>query len=624
MDSAYTLNTCNVRSEALTCTRPFLGGPQLTDVCPGTRCTLFLTLLNTLVDIHPKIADPCGRVEPVKTPNLRYDFVVIGGGNAGAAIAGRLSEVPEWNVLLLEAGPDEPAGAEIPSNLQAFLDTELDWKYKTSNETKACQATGGVCSWPRGKNLGGCTVHHGMAYHRGNSQDYKRWVTMGNWGWSWNDVFPYFLLSEDNREINRVGSAYHSTGGPLPVERFPWQPDFAWDILEAGKEKGYKAPEDLIGDEITGFTVAQTISKNGVRVSSAASYLRPNRFRPNLHVALNATATKILFTEKKATGVQFRMNGLLRTVRVRREIVLSGGSVNSPQLLLLSGVGPADDLKALKIPVIQDLPGVGENLHNHVSYALDFTLNEPTERDLTSPVADQYLHNQTGPMSSTGLAQVTGVLASNYTSPDDPDLQFYFAGYQAACPGNPGISDIHSYDGKRTVRFTAVNIHPKSRGFIKLASKNPLEPPYIQSNDLVDPRDVQVLIDGLNIILSLANTTVMAKRGIKLATIPLQQCSNYEFPSDEYFNCAVHQDTRTENHQSGSCKMGPSSDPMAVVDPELKVHGVSGLRVADASIMPQVVSGNPSAPITMIGERAADFIKKEYGIPTALSENQDR
>ncbi|XP_015585224.1 glucose dehydrogenase [FAD, quinone] [Cephus cinctus] len=595
------------------CPDPFVGGPRLTDICHGSQYLLFLTLLNALIEVDPKIGDSCGRIDPVTNPDDSYDFVVIGSGSAGAVVAGRLGEVPEWRVLLLEAGPDEPSGADIPSNLQAYIKTDIDWQFYTRNESFACLARNGSCYWPRGKNLGGTSVHHGMAYHRGNSKDYERWVAMGNTGWSWEEVMPYFLKSEDNREINRVGNTHHATGGPMPVERFPWQPSFAWDILAAAEEKGYGVTEDLVGDKITGFTVAQTNSKDGVRVSSAAAFLRPHKNRTNLHTALYATATKILFEKKRAVGVEYLLNGEPRSVKVSREVIVSAGTVKSPQLLLLSGIGPEDQLRSMGIEVVQELPGVGENLQNHVSYGLDFVLDEKEYDDLNVHSADQYLRNRTGPMSSTGLAQVTGILASSYTKPDDPDLQIFFAGYQAACKNNIGTSDLLSLgNDQRTVRFTAVNLHTRSRGRLTLASKDPLDDPHIWSNDLEDPLDVKVVVEGLNVLLDLANSTVMRKHNLTLATAPRAECAQHVFPSNAYWSCAVHQDTRTENHQVGSCKMGPRSDPTSVVDPELKVHGLDGIRVADASVMPIVVSGNPAGAITMIGERAADFVKGKW------------
>ncbi|KAI4495581.1 hypothetical protein M0802_008593 [Mischocyttarus mexicanus] len=587
--------------ESPTCSEPFLGGLSMPDVCVNNHAALFLPLLSTLVTYHPKIGDPCGRVKPIEKPDIMYDFIIVGAGAAGPVVAERLSENPKWKVLLIEAGDDEPAGAEIPSYLQAYLGTSMDWNYKTSDEPYACLANNRSCNWPRGKNMGGCTAHHGMAYHRGHAKDYERWQKMGCTGWSWNEVLPYFLMSEDNREIGRVSEKYHGTGGIMTVERFRWQPQFAWDILEAAKETNYGVSEDLVGEKITGFTVAQTLSKDGVRQSTAAAYLRPYRDRKNLHILLNATVNSVLIRNKKAYGVKYNL--------VRKKNL---SSINSPKILLQSGIGPIEHLKSVGIVGVLNLPGVGENLHNHVSYGLDFTLGEPVQNELNVNSADLYLYNQTGPLSSTGLAQVTAILPSKYTTKDDPDIQLFFAGYQATCTSKQVIADLQVTNNQQSIRMTSVNVQSRSRGYIRLRNNKPESPPYIRSKELEHFEDKAIIVDGIRVIQAIANSTIMQKRNLKHIKQISEQCSQYEYDSDDYWMCEIQWNTRPENHQAGTCKMGPVTDRMAVVDPKLKVHGIEGLRVADASIMPQVVSGNPVATINMIGERCADFIKQKY------------
>ncbi|XP_077275111.1 glucose dehydrogenase [FAD, quinone]-like [Temnothorax americanus] len=601
------------------CSSPFVSGLSLTDVCSGNSATLFLSMVNVLAAYSPIINGACGRITPIKRPLPIYDFIVVGGGAGGSVVASRLSEIHNWNVLLVEAGPDEPVGMQIPSNLQLYLNTELDWKYKTTNESYACLKTNGSCSWPRGKNLGGCTGHHGMAYHRGHEKDYARWVEMGNEGWSWNEVLPYFFKSEDNKEIGRVRAQDHGTGGPMTVERFPWQPQFAWDIMSAAKEVGLGTTEDLVGENIKGFTVAQTISNNGVRISTARAFLWPHRNRKNLHVALNAMATKVntkkILSKVKADGITFIMNGRRYNVRARKEVILAAGTINSPQLLLLSGIGPKSHLKSVGIRPVVDLPGVGENLHNHQSFGVDFTLSETNTNELNINSADTYFYNQTGPMSSTGLAQLTGILASNYTTSDDPDIQIFFAGYQAICDTGDRIPDLKADGNKQTVRFTSVNLQALSRGRITLASNDPLHHPIIWSNDLANPQDRSIMYQGLQHILKLSKANAMKKYNLKMVDDTVPECEQYKKEMNyDYWDCQFRYNTRPENHQGGTCKMGTSSDPMAVVSPALKVHGVDGLRVADASVMPKMVSGNPVAAINMIGERVADFIKNDYKV----------
>ncbi|XP_017761387.1 PREDICTED: glucose dehydrogenase [FAD, quinone]-like [Eufriesea mexicana] len=593
------------------CSTPYLG-PSLAQSCPGSQFLTFMTLLDTFIRAQDKISQLCERVRPVDPPEYYYDFIVVGGGTAGSVVASRLSDIPEWKVLLLEAGPDEPPGAEAPSMVAMFLGSAIDWQYRTVNESNACLATGGSCSWPRGKNLGGTSVHNGMMYTRGHPKDYDNWAAMGNEGWSWNEVLPYFMCSENNTEINRVGRKYHATGGLLNVERFPWRPNISSDILAAAVERGYPLTEDHNGDHFLGFTVAQTTSKDGVRQSSAAAFLRPFRHRRNLQVALNATATKIIIENAKAVGVQYYQHGEVRTARASREVIVSGGAVNSPQLLLLSGIGPKEHLQAVNVSVVKDLPGVGENLQNHVSFTLSWTINVPNAFELNWASALEYVAFQRGPMSSTGLAQLTGILPSSYTTRDHPDLQFFFGGYQASCATTGEVGALMS-DGPRSISISPTNIRPRSRGTLRLASNDPLQKPLIHGNYLSDPMDTAILVEGIQIALSLGNTSALQKYNMTLSNAPLSACSRYQFASNEYWSCAVRQDTGPENHQAGSCKMGPASDHMAVVDPKLRVHGIRGLRVADTSIMPQVISGNTAAPAFMIGERAAAFIKSDWG-----------
>ncbi|XP_014467194.1 PREDICTED: glucose dehydrogenase [FAD, quinone]-like [Dinoponera quadriceps] len=600
------------------CPEPYLG-PSLAQVCPGSQFLTFMTILDTLVRSQDRVSQLCERVKQTDPPEYYYDFIVVGGGSAGAVVASRLSDIPEWKVLLLEAGPDEPPGAEVPSMVAMFLGTDIDWQYQTTNEMNACLSTGGSCSWPRGKNLGGTSVHNGMMYMRGHAKDFDNWAAMGNTGWNWRDVLQYFMCSENNTETKRVGRKYHSTGGLLNVERFPWKPALADDILAAAAERGYPISEDLNGDQFTGFTVAQSTSKNGVRMSSAAAFLRPYRQRRNLQIALNATATKIIVENQRAVGVQYYQDGELRVARAAKEVIASGGAVNSPQLLLLSGIGPKEHLRAVNVTVVNDLPGVGENLHNHVSYTLSWTINQPNVYDLNWAAATEYIAFQKGPMSSTGLAQLTGILPSIYTTPDHPDIQVFFGGYQAACATTGEVGATMNGDG-RSISMSPTNIQPRSKGSLRLASNNPLEKPIIWANYLSDPMDVAILVEGIEVALSLANTTAMAKYNMTLSNRPLQACSRFPFVSKDYWSCAVRQDTGPENHQAGSCKMGPATDPMAVVDDQLRVHGTRNLRVADASIMPQVTSSNTAAPAMMIGERAAAFIKSDWGVnPTQCS-----
>lgn len=576
-------------------------------------------LLDGFLRSQCDLSDPCGRVNDRNAPLREYDFVVVGGGSAGAAVAGRLSEEPSWNVLLLEAGGDEPPGAQVPSMVISYHGTELDWQYETQPEERACLSYPGQrCSWVRGKVLGGCSVLNGMMYTRGHPRDYDDW---GLPGWRYADVLPFYKMSEDNKETARVGTRYHGVGGPLTVQRFPHRPQLADDILKAAREIRMPVSEDLNGDQITGFTIAQTTSRDGSRLSSAKAFLRPARSRPNLHVLLNSTATRVVIDPKTrtVTGVEFVRNGKPGRVRVTKEVVISGGAVNSPQLLLLSGVGPAEHLQSVGVPVIHDLPGVGRNLHNHVAYFVNFNMRQENDTfDLDWASAMQYMLNRTGPMSSTGLSQVTAILNSPFAdkSGNHPDLQFFFAGYLANCARTGEVNELRDEsapEARRSVLMVPVVLHPRSRGRLELASADPLQPPNIYANYLTDDQDARTLVEGIKIALKLGNTrTLKDGYGFDLDRTPAPGCEQLPFGSDDYWDCAIRSQTGPENHQAGSCKMGLDDDPEAVVNPELKVIGITGLRVADASVMRTVISGNTNAPAIMIGERVVDFIKKQW------------
>lgn len=359
-------------------------------------------------------------------------------------------------------------------------------------------------------------------------------------------------------------------------------------------------------------------------MSSARAFIRPARNRPNLHVMMNSTATKILITNepnlKRVYAVEFINNGKKYTVGVKKEAILSGGAVNTPQLLLLSGIGPRDELNKVGIPVIHNLPGVGKNLHNHVAYFVTFVLDKITgTNDLDWANALDYILNKKGPLSSTGMSQVTGIINSKYADPrgDHPDLQIFFGGYLANCASSGEVgapADIDNPKSPKHFSMSPVVLHPKSRGSITLRTNDPLEPPVIKANYLTEPEDMATLIEGVRVCQKLGSAKVLKEKyGSRMDTEPVSDCGEkYQYDSDEYWDCAIKHDTGPENHQVGSCKMGPSSDPMAVVDNELRVYGINGLRVVDASVMPMVPSGNTAAPTMMIAEKANDFIRKRW------------
>lgn len=602
-------------------------GSSLATSCNGGSFVLFMSLLDTFVRNKCDLSEICERVIPTFVPDPEYDFIVVGGGSAGATVAGRLAEKQNWKVLLVEAGNDEPPGSQIPSMVISYHgNPEMDYKYLTEPEPAACKGyPENRCEWTRGKVLGGCSVINGMMYMRGTPKDYDDWAAAGNPGWSYNDVLPVFKKSEDNTEIGTVADAqYHGTGGPLTTNRFPDQPKLAHDILIAAKEINYTVSDDLNGAKFQGFTIAQSNTRNGSRLSSARAFLRPQRKNRNLHIMLNSTVTKILFKvngrDKRASGIDLLYRNRKYTVKTSKEVIVSAGAVDSPKVLLLSGIGPSAELQRVGVPQVHELPGVGKNIHNHVTFYLTFLLKkEKAFNELDWATALDYLLNRRGPLSSTGMSQLTARISTKYANPNgqDPDLQIFFAGYLANCAKSGearSLEDPSDPDKPKTLTISPVVLHPKSRGTISLKSNNPLDPPMIKANYLTEPDDANVLIEGIRIIQKLANSTHLRNTyGIEMLKEEYGDCqTKYRYDSDEFWNCAIRIYTGPENHQAGSCKMGPPSDALAVVDSKLQVYGISGLRVIDASIMPKVVSGNTHATCVMIAEKGVEYIMEKY------------
>ena len=593
-------------------------GPTLAATCGGSAFMLFMGLLEVFIRSQCDLEDPCGRASSRfrSEPDYEYDFIVVGGGSAGAVVASRLSEVPHWKVLLVEAGGDEPVGAQIPSMFLNFIGSDIDWRYNTEPERNACLSSPEQrCYWPRGKVLGGTSVMNGMMYLRGNREDYDNWAAMGNPGWRFKDVLPFFLKSENNLQIYDVDSEYHAQGGMMPVSKFPYNPPLSYAILKAGEEMGYTV-NDLNGRNSTGFMIAQMTSLNGIRYSSARAFLRPARLRNNLHILLNTTVTKVLIhaDTKTALGVEvIDQLGSMRKILAKKEVIISGGAVNSPQILLHSGIGPEEDLLKVNVRPVHNLPGVGQNLHNHVAFFTNFFIDDSDTAPLNWATAMEYLLFRDGLMSGTGLSDVTAKITTPYSErPDVPDLQLFFSGYLASCARTGQVGELLSNNSRSIQIFPAV-LNPRSRGYVTLSSSDPLKSPRIVANYLTDERDVKTLVEGIKFAIRLSQTTPLKQYGMRLDETVIKGCEAMTFGSDEYWECAVRQNTGPENHQAGSCKMGPARDPFAVVDHELRVHGIRGLRVMDTSIMPRVTAGNTHAPAVMIAEKGAYMVKRAWG-----------
>lgn len=579
--------------------------------------------------------DPESR--PINQQQLytEYDFIVVGAGSAGAVVANRLSEIPQWKILLLEAGPDENEISDVPS-LAAYLQlSKLDWGYKTEPSNKSCLGMkNNRCNWPRGKVLGGSSVLNYMLYVRGNRHDYDHWESLGNPGWGYDTVLHYFKKSEDNRNPYLTPSPYHDKGGYLTVQESPWHTPLVAAFVEAGTELGYEN-RDINGETQEGFMIAQGTIRRGSRCSTAKAFLRPIRLRRNLHVAMHSHVTKILIdpTTKQATGIEFFRNGKRHRIAATKEVIMSAGAINTPQLLMLSGIGPKQHLEEMRINVIKDLP-VGENLQDHVgmggmTWLVDKPISIVQDRFNPATITNQYVLNERGPMTSLGgvegLAFVTTPLGNS--SIDWPDIQFHMA--PASINSDAGAR-VRKVLGLKEIVYNEVYkpiankdswtimpllLRPRSRGWVRLRSSNPFHFPRMDPNYFDDPFDVRTLVEGAKIAIRVADANVFKQFGSRIHRRSLPNCKKYKFLSDAYLECQIKTISMTIYHPVGTAKMGPAWDPEAVVDPRLRVYGIKGLRVIDASIMPTISSGNTNAPVIMIGERGSDLVKEDWFSP---------
>lgn len=390
-----------------------------------------------------------------------------------------------------------------------------------------------------------------MMYIRGNPNDYNDWEAMGNPGWKFQDVLPYFKKSEDNQQLNEVDESYHAKGGLLPVSKFPYNPPISKAILQGGEELGYKI-QDLNGANNTGFMIAQTTSKNGIRYSSARAFLRPATNRKNLHILVNTTASKVLINPdtKTVTGVEIMLkDGHTRRINAKKEVIVAGGAVNSPQILLLSGIGPREELQKFGIRQVHQLPGVGKNLHNHVAYFINFYINDTDTRALNWATAMEYLLFRDGLMSGTGVSSVTAkskiiilkfismtlnlnflsTVCSKYAeNQSEPDIQFYFGGFLADCAVSGQVGELSSNYSRSIQIFPAV-LHPKSRGYITLNSRDPYDAPKIFANYLDEDHDIKVLVEGIRFAIKLAETAPLRAYGMELDKSPVAGCTQHTF-----------------------------------------------------------------------------------------------
>ncbi len=526
-----------------------------------------------------------------------FDYIIVGAGSAGCVLANRLSADPDVSVLLLEAGgKDNYFWIHVPIGyLYTMNNPRTDWCFQTEAEDGL---NGRALAYPRGRVLGGCSSINGMIYMRGQARDYDQWRQLGNAGWGWDDVLPYFRRSED---YSHGADDLHGAGGEWRVEEMR----LSWEILDAFRaaaaEVGIPNTDDFNRGNNEGCGYFQVNQKSGVRWSTATAFLKPVRDRGNLTVMTHAQAKRITFDGRRASGVEIAQKGADKHVTARREVILASGAVGSPQLLQLSGVGPGELLQEFGIPVVHALKGVGENLQDHLQIRLAYkvqntqTLNERAN-SLIGKVGMglEYFLFKRGPL--TMAPSQLGAFAKSDASRETPNLEYHVQPLSLEKFGEP----LHPFPA-----FTAsvCNLRPESRGSIRIKSPDSLAPPAIRPNYLSAPADRQVAADAIKLTRSICAAPAMARFR------PEEFKPGIEYSSDEELAKAAGDVGTTIFHPVGTARMG--DDDMAVVDARLKVHGLDGLRVVDASVMPTITSGNTNAPVIMIAEKAADMIRED-------------
>ena len=526
-----------------------------------------------------------------------FDYVIVGAGSAGCVLANRLSADGRHSVLLLEAGPrDSNLWIHVPLGYgKLFKEKTVNWMYQTEPEPGL---NGRQVFQPRGKVLGGSSSINGLLYVRGQHEDYDRWRQHGNTGWGFDDVLPYFKKAEDQQ---RGADDYHGAGGPLPVSDMLHADPLSGAFITAAVEAGIPDNPDFNGATQEGAGWFQTTTRNGRRASTARSYLRPAKGRRNLHIETSALAQRILFEGRRAAGIEYRQNGALRTARARKEILISSGAYNSPQLLQLSGVGPAELLKSHGINVVLDAPGVGNDLQDHMQVrivmrcALPITLNDilnhPGRRIMAGA---RYAAFRKGPL--TIAAGTSGAFFKTDPRLASPDVQIHFLPFSTDKMGEK----LHPYSA---FSASVCQVRPESRGSLRIKSTDPTAAPEIRINYLATETDRTVNVEGLKIL-----RRILAAPALKPYVVEESE-PGAKVVSDEDLLAFCRQRGSTVYHPTSTCRMG--NDPLAVVDQRLRLRGIEGLRVVDASVMPDLVSGNTNAPVIMIAEKASDMILQD-------------
>jgi choline dehydrogenase len=528
---------------------------------------------------------------------LEFDYVIVGAGSAGCVLANRLSADGRNSVLLLEAGPkDTNLWIHVPLGYgKLFKEKTVNWMYQTEPEPGL---DGRTVFQPRGKVLGGSSSINGLLYVRGQHEDYDRWRQRGNAGWGYDDVLPYFRKAENQQ---RGADKYHGAGGPLPVSDWRHADPLSEAFVVAAAQTGIPTNPDFNGASQEGAGFFQTTTQRGRRASTAYSYLRPAKNRSNLDVETSALAQRILFEGRRARAVEYRQSGALRTARARKEILVSSGAYNSPQLLQLSGVGPAVLLKQHGIDIVLDAPGVGNDLQDHLQVRLVTRCSQPVTLNdiLNHPVrrvmaGARYAAFRKGPL--TIAAGTSGAFFKTNPRLATPDIQIHFLPFSTDRMGEK----LHSFSA---FSASVCQLRPESRGSLRIKSADPAVPPEIRINYLATETDRTAFIEGFKILRQ-----ILAAPALKPYAVD-EILPGSKVTSDEDILAFCRQTGSTVYHPTSTCRMG--NDPLAVVDQRLRVRGIEGLRVIDASVMPDLMSGNTNAPTIMIAEKASDMILED-------------
>jgi choline dehydrogenase len=531
---------------------------------------------------------------------MHFDYIIVGAGSAGCVLANRLSADPAVSVLLVEAGaPDRKMEIHIPAAYSKLNHTTLDWGYFSEPQPHVLNRK---MYLPRGKTLGGSSSTNAMAYVRGNRADYDEWAAMGNAGWSYEDVLPYFIRSEHNEQIH---NSYHGQGGELNVtfaQRY--RTPVADAFVAACVEQGIPANPDYNGLEQAGAGLFQFTTKNQKRHSTAGAFLKPVLSRPNLTVRTNTLTHRIIIEKDRATGIEFQTGkSTVQKALATKEVILSAGAFNSPQLLMLSGIGAADELKRYQIPVKKDLPGVGKNLQDHLFLPVSALATVNLANHELRPWRQalgllKYALFKQGPLTMGPLEAVAFLKMTD--SPDPVDFQFHFSPIHLGNDSRASLYDLSTFPYTSGYTILPTLLKPRSRGYVGLRSGEAGDPPLIQPNFLSEEDDLRILLAGTKRAIQLMEARAFAPYRKDIIAPP-------DRSSDEAMILYMKQLMETVYHPVGTCKMG--QDKNAVVDEKLRVRGVEGLRVVDASIMPRIIAGNTNAACIMIGEKGADLIR---------------